>query len=70
MRTKSFTVHLLNANVQKLNSVKTFKDQDHFEVLIKMESLEKIFLWKSKVSTLGVEKFKSQKSKIEVITGL
>ena len=37
MRTKYFTVHLLNANVQKLNSMKTFKDQDHFEVLRKID---------------------------------
>ena len=57
-------------NLKELNLYDTLITDNSFEVLIKMESLEKVFLWKSEVSTLGVEKFKRQKSKIEVITGL
>ena len=57
-------------NLKELNFYDTLITDNSFEVLTNLESLEKIFLWKSKVSTLGIEKFKSQKPKIEVITGL
>ena len=41
-----------------------------FNIFSQMKNLEKIFLWNSKVSALGIEKFKTQNSTIEIISGL
>ena len=58
-------------NLKELNFYDTLITDNSFKYfLTNLKNLEKIFLWKSKVSTLGIEKFKSQKPKIEVITGL
>ena len=41
-----------------------------FDIFSKMKNLEKIFLWNSKVTPLGIEKFKTQNPAIEIISGL
>ena len=57
-------------NLRELNIYGTQITDASFNIFSQMKNLEKIFLWNSKVSALGIEKFKTQNPTIEIISGL
>ena len=56
-------------NLRELNVYGTQVTDASFKIFSKMKNLEKIFLWNSKVTPLGIEKFKTQNPAVEIISG-
>ena len=57
-------------NLRELNIYGTQVTDASLNICSKMKNLEKIFLWNSKVTPLGIQEFKTQNPAIEIISGL